>query len=348
MYNLIPTLKQWRQDGKAIALATIIETGGSALRPAGTRMAITVDGDVSGSVSGGCVDGDTIAEMETVLKGKVALRRPQFGISDELAWQSGLACGGSLDVLIERWDPLYDLLIAEIEARHPVAFASRTASPQHLLRTAGGTTVGSLGSADLDSAVLRDISAAWPGPHAQKHTYPGGEIFIEIIPPPPTLLIFGATDIAIPLAQMARVLNYQVIVSDARRTFLQETRFPGTQTRFGWPQDVFVPPDIGVSWAIVILFHDPKLDIPALTLALKSQAFYIGMLGSRSTQAERRTTLVTHGTQASDLNRIHGPVGLNIGGREPAHIALSILSEIVAVRHRRPGGKMKEREEKKF
>jgi len=336
--NIIPILKQWRQDGKTTALATIIETQGSSLRPAGTRMAINVDGDVAGSVSAGCVDSDVIAEMETLLNGKSPLRRPQFGISDEIAQQAGLACGGSLDVLVERWGPLHDLLIEEIAARRPVGFASRTDKPQHLIHTAEGKTAGSLGSSDLDGAVLMDIAAAWPGPHAQKHTYRWGEVFIEVIPPPPTLLIFGATDIAVPLTQMAQILNFEVIISDARRTFLKEERFPGTHTRLGWPQKVFAPTDLDVSWAVVILFHDPKLDIPALTLALKSRAFYIGMLGSRSTQAERRATLEAQGFKSSTLNRIHGPVGLNIGGTDPAHIALSILAEIIAVRHRKPGG----------
>jgi len=349
MYNIISTIKQWQQDnvpigiGKAIALATIIETRGSSLKPAGTRMAMTADGDVVGSVSAGCVDGDVIAEMEALLNGQANLRHPHFGVSDEQAWSAGLACGGSLDILVEHWGPLHDLLSAEIAARRPVGFASRIDKPQHLIHTAAGKTTGSLGSADLDDAVLLDIASAWPGPHAKKYTYHGGEVFIEVIPPPPTLLIFGATDIAVPLAQMARVLNFKVIVSDARRTFLKEERFPGTETRFGWPQNAFASTDLGVSWAVVVLFHDAKFDIPALTLALKSQAFYIGMLGSRPTQADRRATLEAQGLPASELARIHGPVGLNIGGRDPAHIALSILAEIVAVRHRQPGGRMGER-----
>ncbi len=340
MQDIIPDLKHWLEADKAIALATIIETRGSSLRPAGTRMAITKTGEVTGSVSSGCVDGDVIAEMEMVLSGKTSIRRPFLGISDEQAWGSGLSCGGSLDVLVELWDPLYEALIAEIEARHPVGFASRTDKPIHLLHTAEGENQGTLGNTDLDGAVLMDIAAAWPGPHAQKHTYPQGEVFIEVIPPPPTVLIFGATDIAISLAKMAHVLNFEVIVSDARRTFLQEERFPNVEIRCGWPQDVFTAEDFGPGWAIVTLFHDPKFDIPALTLALKSQAFYIGLLGSRKTQAERREQLRNAGFSDKEMKRIHGPAGLDIGGKDPAMIALSILSEIVAVRHRREGQKM--------
>lgn len=341
MKDIIADLKRWKAAGRTnVALATIVETRGSSLRPAGTRMAITAEGDVAGSVSSGCVDGDVIAEMEAVLTSTPAIRRPFFGVSDEQAWGAGLSCGGAIDVLVERWDPIYDLLIAEIEARRPVGFASRTDSPAHLLHTADGQNYGTLGHADLDGQVLMDIAAAWPGPHAHKHTYPQGEVFIEVIAPPPTVLIFGATDIGAALAKLARALDFQVIVSDARRTFLREERFPGTEIRFGWPQDVFSAKDFGTGWAVVVLFHDPKFDIPALRLALKSEAFYIGFLGSRKTQAERRTQLLDLGFKEHDLARIHGPVGLDIGGKEPAMIALSILAEIVAVRHRREGGMM--------
>ncbi|MBN2002874.1 MAG: XdhC family protein [Anaerolineae bacterium] len=340
MRDIISDLQRWRQAGKSIALATILETRGSSLRPAGTRMAVTADGEVTGSISSGCVDGDAIAEMEAVLNGKSALRRPAFGVTDEQAWSAGLACGGSLDVLVERWDPVYDVLIAEIAARRTVGFASRSDRPAHLLHTAEGESHGTLGNPDLDGAVLMDIAAAWPGPHAQKHTYPQGEVFIEVIPPPLTLLIFGATDIAISLAALARRLDFRVIVSDGRRLFLTEERFPQMDLRFGWPQDVFTAADFDPGWAVVVLFHDAKFDVPALTLALRSRAFYIGMLGSRKTQNDRRAQLRDEGFKDKDLERIHGPIGLDIGGKEPGMIALSILSEIVAVRHRREGGMM--------
>ena len=341
MKDIIADLKRWKAVGKTnIALATIVETRGSSLRPAGTRMAITAEGDVAGSVSSGCVDGDVIAEMEAVLTSPPVIRRPFFGVSDEQAWGAGLACGGAIDVLVERWAPIYDVLITEIERHRPVGFASRTDSPLHLLHTADGQNHGTLGNADLDGQVLMDIAAAWPGPHAQKHTYSQGEVFLEVIAPPPTLLIFGATDIGVALATLARALDFQVIVSDARRTFLREERFPGVEARFGWPQDVFTTKDFGTGWAVVVLFHDQKFDIPALKLALKSEVFYVGFLGSRKTQAERRAQLLDLGFKEHDVARIHGPAGLDIGGKEPAMIALSILAEIVAVRHRRNGGMM--------
>ncbi len=344
MKDIIDDLRRWKDEGKDnVALATIVETRGSSLRPAGTRMAINAEGDLAGSVSSGCVDGDAVAEMEAVLHGDFNLRRPFFGVSDEEAWSAGLSCGGAIDVLVERYQPIYDTLIAEIEAHNPVGFATRTDEPVHLLRTAEGAVHGSLGDPALDTAVLSDIAELWPGPYAHKRDYKQGEVFLEVIPAPPTMLIFGATDFAQPLAQMAQIAGYEVIISDARRAFLTEERFPGFDLRFGWPQDTFTVEDFGPGWAIVVLFHDPKFDIPALTLALNSDAYYIGFLGSRSTQADRRGDLLEADFTEEDLDRIYGPVGLNIGGKEPAHVAISILSEAVAVRHRRAGGMMSKR-----
>ncbi|MGC9469291.1 MAG: XdhC family protein [Anaerolineae bacterium] len=347
MKDIVPELRRWLDAGKTdIAVATILETKGSSLRPAGTRMAITAEGDVAGSVSSGCVDGDVIAEMEAVLKGTASIRRPAYGISDEEAWEVGLSCGGAIDVMVERWSDLHDVLLDEVEAKNPVGFASRTDRPVHLLHKADGETLGTLGDPDLDGQVLMDIAEFWPGPYVEKHSYPQGEVLIEIIPPPPVLLIFGATDIAIPLSKIAQITGFEVIVSDARRTFLREERFPDLELRFGWPQDAFTSGDLGPSWAVVVLFHDPKFDIPALSLALRSEAFYIGFLGSRKTQADRREDLIQAGFKEDKVDKIYGPVGLDIGGKEPALIALSIMAEIVAVQHRRTGGMMSRRREK--
>lgn len=344
MREIIADIKRWQAAGQTeIALATIVETKGSSLRPPGTRMAITADGDVAGSVSSGCVDGDVIAEMEAVLGGTAQFRHPEYGISDEEAWGVGLSCGGAIDVVVERWDALHGVLLAEIEARRPVGFASRVDRPVHMVHKADGETLGTLGDSELDGQVLMDMATAWPGPYARKHTYDQRQVFVEIIPPPPTLLVLGATDIALPLAEMGLIMGYEVIVSDARRTFLTEERFPDVTRRFGWPQDVFKASDFGPGWAVVVLFHDPKFDIPALTLALQSEAFYIGFLGSRKTQADRKADLLDAGFKEEDLARIYGPVGLDIGGKSSASIALSIMSEIVAVRHRRDGGMMSRR-----
>ncbi len=345
MREIIPDLRKWLAQGiTEIAVTTITETRGASLRPAGTRMLLNTLGEVSGSVSSGCVDGDVIAQMEALLRHEdgLFLRTPSIGVSDEQAWGAGLSCGGELDLLVERWTPLHTAFVDEIETRRPVGFASRLdGHPAHLLRRDDGSISGSLGDPELDAAVSADLAAAWPGPFTLQRTYPQGRVFLEVVAPPPTLLIFGATDIAVPLTALARDLDFTVIVNDARRAFLRPERFPaGVDVRFGWPQEVFKPEDFGPGWAIVVLFHDAKFDIPALTLALPSRAFYIGFLGSRRTQADRRATLLENGFSEADLARIYGPTGLDIGGKEPGMIALSILAEIVAVRHRREGGMM--------
>jgi xanthine dehydrogenase accessory factor len=344
MRDIIKDVRRWQDEGeRQIVLATIVETRGSSLRPPGTRMVINQSGDIAGSVSSGCVDSDVVAEMETVLNGDFLIRKPIFGVSDETAWGAGLSCGGSIDIFVESWHPLYDVLVDEIAARRPVGFATRLDKVAHILHKSDGSTLGTLDNRDLDGAVLKEMATAWPLPFAQKHRYSQGEVFIEVIPPPPTLLIFGATDFAVPLANMAQTLDFHVIVSDARRAFLHEEKFPKAEVRFGWPQDVFISTDIGPGWAVVVLFHDPKFDIPALTLTLQSEAFYIGFMGSHKTQNDRRVTLKTNGFTDDELDKIHGPAGLNIGGKSPGMIALSILSEVVAVWNRRDGGMMSKR-----
>ncbi len=335
MKEMIPDLKRWLARGDRIAVATIVDVRGSSLRPAGSRMFLNDKGEVLGSVSSGCVDGDIIAEMEAVLDGRFTLRRPYYEISDEMAWAATLACGGSLDVVVEPWDETYARLVEEVEADRPVGLATLVSGtqPRHLLRTASGEVVGTLDDTSLDETALTLIAEQWPGPFHRLLELAEGTLFVEVIPPPLTLLVFGATDIARSLVQMAKVLGFRIIVSDARQTFLNEQRFPEVERRFGWPQEVFTAEEIGPGWAVVILFHDAKFDLPALALALRSEAFYVGFLGSRTTQADRRRRLREMGFSEAALQRIHGPIGLKIGGREPGMIALSILAEVVAVRH---------------
>ena len=178
MRDIIQDIRRWQIEGKTqIALATIVETRGSSLRSSGTRMAINSEGDIAGSVSSGCVDGDAISEMETVLRGESVFQRPFFGISDEMAWEMGLSCGGSIDVLVESWNPLYDVLIEELDAQRTVAFASRLDKPFHILYMKNGSTLGRLEDLYLDDIVLKDIAAAWPFPPASDIPLPTGRCF---------------------------------------------------------------------------------------------------------------------------------------------------------------------------
>ncbi|MGC9398165.1 MAG: XdhC family protein [Anaerolineae bacterium] len=324
---------QWRQAGRAVAVATIVHVQGSALRLAGARMGLTDRGEVTGSVSGGCIDSDALAQMEALLQGELPRGQLWYGPSDD-PLVPALSCGGAVNILVERWTSLHDAWLAEVQARRAVGFAAQldTAEPLHLLRLEDGSTLGALSTPELTQSVLATMTAVWPGPHAETHSYPQGKVYVEVTAPPPTLLIFGALDIAQKLAELGRTLEYQVIVADPRAAFLTPERFPNVERRLGWPQDLFTPEDLDAGYAVAVLFHDEKFDVPALSLALRSRAFYIGLLGSRRTQAARQAALLDAGFTAAELARIYGPLGLDLGGYEPAEIALATMAEIVTVR----------------
>ncbi len=331
--TILETFTQWRAAGRDVAVATIVHVQGSALRLAGARMGLTAQGEVAGSVSGGCIDSDALAQMEALLQGQMPRGQLWYGPGDD-PLVPALACGGAVDILVERWTPLHDVWLAEVRARRAVGFAAQleTAEPFHLLRLEDGVVQGALSAPDLTAAALETMNAVWPGPHAETHSYPQGKVYVEVTAPPPTLLIFGAMDIAQKLAELGRTLDYHVIVADPRAAFLTPERFPNVERRHGWPQDLFTPEQLDAGCAVAVLFHDEKFDVPALSLALRSRAFYIGLLGSRRTQAARRAALEEVGFTDAELARIHGPLGLDLGGREPAEIALATLAEIVVVR----------------
>ncbi|HOT91914.1 MAG TPA: XdhC family protein [Anaerolineae bacterium] len=333
MDEVLATFARWREAGRNVAVATIVHVQGSALRLAGARMGMTDQGEVTGSVSGGCIDSDALAQMEALLQGQAPRAHLWYGPGDD-PLVPALACGGAVDILVEQWTSLHDAWLAEVQARRVVGFAAQldTDTPFHLLRLEDGAVQGALSTPDLTEAVLETMAAVWPGPHAETHSYLQGKVYVEVTAPPPTLLIFGALDIAQKLAELGRTLEYQVIVADPRAAFLTPERFPNVERRLGWPQDLFTPEQLDAGYAVAVLFHDEKFDVPALSLALRSRAFYIGLLGSRRTQAARQAALREAGFTDAELARIHGPIGLNLGGREPAEIALATMAEIVVVR----------------
>jgi xanthine dehydrogenase accessory factor len=344
MDAILDTFARWRRAERDIAVATIVHVQGSALRLAGARMGLTAEGEVVGSVSGGCIDSDALARMEALLQGQRSRGLLWYGPGDDLLIPS-LACGGAVDILVERWTPFHDIWLAEVQARRAVGFAAQldTPEPLHLLRLEDGAIRGGLGDPELAAAVIETFQAVWPGPHAETQNYPQGKVYVEVTAPLPTLLVFGAMDIGLKLAELGHTLDYQVIVADPRAAFLTPERFPDVERRIGWPQKLFTPEQLDAGYAVAVLFHDEKFDTPALSLALRSRAFYIGLLGSRRTQAARQAALEHLGFTAMDLARIHGPLGLDLGGREPAEIALATMAEIVTVRRagaKRPEGSL--------
>lgn len=340
MRDILSDLENWHaSDGQPIALATVIQTWGSSPRRAGAKMAITPDGKIAGSVSGGCVEGAVFDTGVEVLK----TNRPQllhFGVADETAWEVGLACGGSIDIFVQ---PLasetFNRLRSVITEERPAVNINVVRGPDELLGKElllrdDGVVTGNI-SDELNPQALEVAKEALANGESRRTMLNEDvEIFAEVILPPPTLIAVGGVHITIALMSLAKTLGYRTVVVDPRSAFGNETRFPNVDQLIPlWPQEAFGQIPITRSTAIAMLTHDPKLDDPALKIALASDAFYIGALGSKTTQAKRRQRLLDEGLSEAQLDRLHGPIGLELGAGTPEEIAMSIMAEIVAVRN---------------
>ncbi len=338
MREVIDDIARWLADGETgIALATVLATWGSAPRKAGAKLAFTAGGAaISGSVSGGCVEGAVIeAGGEVLADGRPRLLR--FGVADETAWSVGLACGGTIEVFVERLDvAAYEAARRWIEAGTSGALLTAIVGPEEWLgRKAtverGPVVAGSLAVA-LDADIVTQANAAR---HAQRITTAQGlELFIDPIRPSPALVMVGGAHIAVALARLARVLGYRTVVIDPRRAFGSTARFPEVDRLVqAWPDKALAEEPLTADSAVVTLSHDPKIDDPALRAALSSDAFYIGALGSRKTHAARRERLAAEGFSAAQLARIHAPIGLDIGAQTPEEIAVAILGQVISVQY---------------
>lgn len=323
---------EWLAEGQPTALATVIATRGSSPRPGGSLLAVADDGRFAGSVSGGCVEGAVIQAARTVLEGGES-RLLEFTIDDQQAWDVGLHCGGELSVHLgtvaaehvnalvtarqQRRDALR-IIPLKADVRESVLLGEEILTDEALLEDM---------EADERRALLRDERC-----RIREHSR-HGPLFLQPLVPMPRLVIIGAVHITQYLAPMARAAGYETIVVDPRSAFAAPDRFPDVTLKKSWPQAAFreLVPDART--AVVTLTHDAKLDNPALDAALESPAFYIGALGSRATQKLRRERLAELGHGPETLDRIHGPVGLHLGGREPAEMAIAIMAEITRVRY---------------
>ncbi len=312
----------WHRQGKGAALATVIETWGSAPRQAGSQLAISGDGEMLGSVSGGCVEGAVITEALDALADRKS-RILTFGVSDETAFAAGLACGGTIRVLVE---PIGDglealpetLLQALTEARAALRAAAIVTTPASWSRT--------LVQPGDDPATDARFKSDRSGMEEDGR-------FIAIHNPPLRLIVIGAVHIAQPLLQIARTCGYAPTLIDPRAAFGSDARFPDETILDDWPDEALAALKPDARTAIVTLTHDPKLDDPALAVALRSPAFYIGALGSRRTHAARVERLKALGFGDNEIGRIDAPIGLDIGAVSPAEIAISILGKITQTLH---------------
>jgi xanthine dehydrogenase accessory factor len=324
--HILLQAEEWRRAGRHVAIATVIETFGSAPRPLGAHLVVEESGLFCGSVSAGCVEGEVIAAaLDAIADGEP--RVIEFGVADEVAWRAGLSCGGRIAVLVEKLDAAR---LALLEASNEHGFLRRA----HALATpldAGEPLLlhaGESGGDPFEAYLLSGRSGVV--------VHEGRRWFVEARTPLPRLVIVGAVHVAQALAPMARLAGFDVVVIDPRAAFAAGERFPDVRLDARWPAETF--PEIGLDafTATVVLTHDPKIDDEALRLALVSECFYIGALGSRATHAKRVARLTQSGVSSEALARLRAPVGLDIGALSPAEIAVSTLAEIILARRRKP------------
>jgi xanthine dehydrogenase accessory factor len=309
---------RWRDTGRRVALATVVATRSSAPRPVGSKLAVSDQGELAGSVSGGCVESDVVLAAQEVLGGGEP-RLVTYGITDDMAFGVGLPCGGEIDVFVEE-----------------LAEADR---PEVTLTVVAGDGVGErLHDPELEQEVRR---------RGRSHVLELGDrtVFADVAAPPTRLFVYGAVDTAEALCRAAKLLGWRTVVADARATFATPERIPSADELLVlWPDEAVaaVVPDLGT--AVIVLTHDDKFDLPLIRAALASDAFYIGWLGSRRNQERRRGLLREEGVTDDELDRICGPAGLDIGADTPAETAVSMLAEILAARAGRAGGRLKDAE----
>ncbi len=363
--DLLAEVARWRAAGQRVAVARVVEVVGSGPLGPGAAMAIGTDGEVSGSVSGGCVEAAVVAEAEALLRGERAPGRLSYGFSDDEAFEVGLTCGGTIDLFLDTLDgdlgDRLEALAAELASERAVALATVVAAgPSEADRAPVGATLlvgsdgsvgGTIGGVDLDRRLAADARAVLEaGRTGLRHYGPAGEaageperasvqVFIETFAPPPQMWVFGAIDFTAALARVAKVLGYRVTVCDARGRFATAQRLPmADEIVVSWPQALFAArgDTLAARDAVCVLTHDGKFDVPAIVGALATRVGYIGVLGSRRTHEQRSVRLEEAGiTSAADLARLHAPIGLDLGGRTPEETAISICAEIIALRHGR-------------
>jgi len=306
MREVLSELTEWTRAGEDIALATVVETWGSSPRPLGSKMLVTRSGKMAGSVSNGCIEGAVFEEAQKVLKAGEP-RVAAFGVADDVAFDVGLACGGHIEVFVQRLGPVHEQLIAMLQRNLPATLRTNLVT----------------GEAEL-------IEGAPPGSELARRE---GDVFVEPFRRPAHLIIIGAIHIAIPLHRLAKLMGYRVTIVDARAKFATRERFPeADELIVAWPDEALARLEIDNSSYVVILTHDPKFDLPALRSVLGKEAGYVGAIGSRKTNQNRFDALRAEGFTEEQLARVHGPIGLDLGGRGAEETALGILAEITTVR----------------
>jgi xanthine dehydrogenase accessory factor len=340
MRDLLSDLERFSHSGRPFGRAVVTSVWGSAPRAEGACMLADSEGTIAGSVSGGCVESAAALEVaDAISRGNPKL--VTYGVTDERAWDVGLACGGTIKIFVEP------------EVRPEILDAARGRGGEVIATVVSGPGLGTsvrifsdgriIGS--LEPAVPLDTMRAAALAALQQERSTSSEyatrsgpvtVFFEVFPLEPRLVIFGGVQIAVALVPLAKALGYRTIVADGREAFISRDRFPqADELILAWPEEAFQRIGLDSSCYVCVLSHDPKFDEPALQIALRSAVAYVGAIGSRKTQEARRQRLRESGLSEAQIGRLHGPIGLDLGGRQPAETALAILAEMTAVRYGR-------------
>ena len=324
MNNLAHVAQQisvWQRKGLEVGLATVIRTWGSAPCPVGSIMAVNEKGGFAGNVSGGCVETQVVSEtLEIIREGGFDIL--DYGVSEAVANKEGLACGGEIEIFVEK---LMKDLIGIFPKKTPyvriIDLQSGAWSLIHEQRANGDLVL----SANMKALALAAIKST----KSFKKTINSRRYFFQTTNPTWKLVIVGAVRIAQALIPMALEVGFRVIIVDPRPLFISHERFPGIKIICDWPDKAFKEIELDKSTAVVTLIHDNKPDDMAISLALSSEAFYIGALGSKKSHSRRVTRLKNTGVSDKDIKRIRAPVGIDIGALSPEEIAVSILAELI-------------------
>ena len=341
MRDIADGLRALLSSGEPFALATVVGARGSSPRPPGAAMAVSAQGQAVGSISGGCVEGAVYDTAERVLAGEGPVVE-RYGYSDDDAFAVGLTCGGELEVLVAPADhAVLEAWAEKVAADESVALATVVGGPAPLgaaLLVGPSYAVGSLGAEGLDVAVTDDARGMLAiGQTGDRHYGPDGQrriddvtVFVQSFTPPPRMLVFGATDFAAAVSRVGVFLGYRVTVCDARPVFATAARFPEAhEVVCEWPHRYLARTDVDPRTVMCVLTHDPKFDVPLLEVALRTPAAYIGAMGSRRTHDDRLRRLREAGLSEDELDRLHSPIGLDLGARTAEETAVSIAAEIV-------------------
>jgi xanthine dehydrogenase accessory factor len=326
MRDILPILERWTGEGQAVAVGSVIERIGSAPRDPGAALAVSTSGEVAGSVTGGCVEPAVIREATEVLNGSTG-RICRYGLTDDDGFDVGLSCGGTIAVAVYPLDPALLTPLGEaVASDSPVALTVRLAKQrfgEQRLFSGEGAPSGD----PVESAARAMLEI---GESGVVETADGELVFVESYTPRPDLYLFGASDHVAAVVTLGKFLGYRVTVCDPRTTFMTRERFPeADELAIEWPDRFLENAPVDARTAICMMTHDLKFDVPALKRALRTNAGYIGAIGSEKTRTERDARLRDEGIGEADLARLHQPIGIQIGARTPEEVAVTIAAQLI-------------------